>query len=51
METNTISTKLSKKSLSKTNTDIINALKNITWTDEQVKQWKKSRKPLSTTSK
>lgn len=51
METNTISTKKNKKSLQKTNAAILEALKNITWTDEQLKVWKKNRKILSTDSK
>ncbi len=51
MATNTISTKNDKKSLSKNNATIIDALKNITWTDEQLKLWKKSRKLSSIASK
>jgi phosphorylcholine metabolism protein LicD len=51
METNTISTKKNKKSFSKTNAAIIDALKNITWTDEQLKLWKKGRKIASIASK
>ena len=51
METNTISKKNIKKSSSKTNAAIIDALKNIIWTDEQLKQWKKNRKITSIASK
>ena len=44
METNTISDKKISKYFSKNNAAIIDALKNINWTDEQVKLWKKNRK-------
>ncbi len=51
METNTVLTKKNTKSFSKTNAAILDALKNITWTDEQLKLWKKSRKISSIASK
>ena len=44
MQTHTISEKKGATNLPKTNITIQNALKNITWTDEQVKEWKKNKK-------
>ncbi len=46
----TISNKKNIKEPHKTNKDIQDALKNITWTDQQVKEWKKNRKSSSSIS-
>ena len=47
MQTHPISDKKSATNVIKINNAIQNALKNITWTDEQVKEWKKNRKSSS----
>ncbi|MFC4232643.1 hypothetical protein ACFOW1_12135 [Parasediminibacterium paludis] len=51
MKTNTISTKQDNNPVKKSNAAILDALKNITWTEAQLKIWKKNRKILSTVSK
>lgn len=51
MQTNTVVNKKSSLDLSEVNIAIQNALKNITWTDEQVKEWKKNRKSSSIPTK
>ncbi len=48
MEAQILKGKNDSKNVSKNNASILDALKNITWTEEQVKEWKKNRKPLST---
>ena len=51
MQTHTISDKKNTINQSKANTTIQNALKNITWSDEQIKEWKKNKKSSSIPSK
>lgn len=51
MQTHTILNKKSAVNLLTTNSAIQNALKNITWTDEQVKEWRKNRNSSSIPSK
>ena len=51
MQTHTILDKKNITKLPNANTAIQKALKNIIWTDEQVKAWKKNRKSSSIPSK